>query len=189
VTPAIPGLRYFPDYLDTDQHDCLLAAATAHGWRYAGSRRARVYGYSYSPAKGGVYRVDDLPEWAVEIAQRLCREALMPCVADQMIANEYAPGTGIRPHVDAPLFDNTIVSLSLGSHCVMQFTENSSGRVEELFVEPRSALVFSGEVRHKWKHGIPARSQDVWMDQVLTRRTRVSLTFRKMLSTSATAAK
>ena len=185
--PAIPGLRYLPDYLDQEKHDRLLFAANAHGWKYAGARRAQIYGYSYSHVKGGIYRVDDLPEWAVEVAQRLWRDGLMPHVSDQMVANEYQPGTGIFSHVDARVFDDTIVSVSLGSPCVMQFTEPDSGRQEDLLVEPRSVLVFAGEARQKWKHGISARSEDVWMDQVLLRGTRVSLTFRKMLRTEGMA--
>ena len=181
--PTIPGLRYVPEYLDQEKHDRLLCAANAHGWRQTGGRGVQIYGYSYNHVKGGIYRVDDLPDWASDVAERLCRDGLMPYIADQMVANEYQSGSGIFSHVDAPVFADTIVSVSLGSRCVMQFTQSDSGRQEELLVEPRSALVFSGEAREKWKHGIPARVQDRWMDQVLLRGTRVSLTFRKMLRT------
>ncbi len=66
----------------------------------------------------------------------------------------------------------------------MLFTESATGRVEEMFLAPRSALVIAGEARDKWKHSIPPRPQDTWMDQVISRGTRVSLTFRKMLRTS-----
>jgi alkylated DNA repair dioxygenase AlkB len=187
VTPAIPGLRYLTDYLERDEHDRLLTAVNSTNWRYAGARRAQVYGYSYHHLKGGIYRVADLPPWAADLAQRLCQSGLMPYVADQMIANEYPVGTGIFPHVDAPIFDDTIVSVSLGFRCVMQFTEAATGRVEEVLVEPRSALVFAGEAREKWKHAIPARTQDYWQDQVVERGTRVSLTFRRMLRTSGMA--
>ena len=108
----------------------------------------------------------------------------MPYVPDQLVANEYPSGTGIFPHVDAPFFDDTVVSVSLGSSCVMLFTESDSGRVEEMFLEPRSALVIAGDARDKWKHSIPPRPQDTRMDQIIWRGTRVSLTFRKMLRTA-----
>lgn len=43
-------------------------------------------------------------------------------VFDQLIINEYTPGQGINPHIDNPtLFSSPIVSLSLGSDCVMEF--------------------------------------------------------------------
>ena len=137
--------------------------------------------------KGGIYSVGDLPEWASNVGERLRRDSLMPYLPDQMIANEYPPDGGIFSHVDAPVFDDTIVSVSLGASCVMQFTSCDSGAVEELLVEPRSALVLSGEAREKWKHGIPSRTHDLWHDQVVPRGTRVSLTFRRMLRMSGMA--
>jgi hypothetical protein len=55
---------------------------------------------------------------------------------------------------------------------------SSDERLEELFLEPRSALILSGEARWAWKHGIPARTVDVWQQQERVRARRVSLTFR-----------
>jgi alkylated DNA repair dioxygenase AlkB len=187
MLPAIGGLRYVPNYLDAEEHDRLLAAANENSWQRTGRRGVQIYGYSYNHVKGGIYRVEDLPDWVSSLTERLWRDGLMASVPDQMVANEYPAGSGLFAHVDAPIFAEAIVSVSLGSSCVMQFTECDSGRQEEMLVEPRSALVFAGDVRHKWKHGIPERSQDVWMDQVVVRGTRVSLTFRKMLRTSGMA--
>jgi alkylated DNA repair dioxygenase AlkB len=187
VVPAIPGLRYFPDFIDRAEHDRLLAASNSHGWQRHSERGVQIYGYSYHRLKGGIYPVDGLPHWAAEVALRLCRDGLMPYLADQLIVNEYPTGAGIPPHVDAPAFDDTIVSVSLGSTCVMLFTEAASGRAEEMFLEPQSALVFAGEARHRWKHSIPPRPNDTWNGQVVPRGTRVSLTFRKMVRTSGIA--
>ena len=52
----------------------------------------------------------------------------MPELADQLIVNDYAPGQGIPAHVDAPLFTDTIISISLGSSCVMEFSNESGER-------------------------------------------------------------
>jgi alkylated DNA repair dioxygenase AlkB len=176
----IPGLRYIPGYLDRAAHDALLAAVDAGEWRHFGERRAQIYGYSYHYTKGGIYRVEDLPPWAHDLAVRFERDGLMPELADQMIANEYAAGHGIPAHVDAPLFSDTVISISLGSSCVMEFT-NEDGGAEEQFLEPGSALVIGGEARHAWKHAIPNRAVDVWQGREWPRGRRVSLTFRKML--------
>lgn len=100
-------------------------------------------------------------------------------MSDQLIVNEYAPGQGIPAHVDAPLFTDTIVSISLGSICIMEFTTEPGDR-EEQFLEPMSALVIAGEARNRWKHSIPARTHDGWNGQQWPRARRVSLTFRKM---------
>jgi len=176
----IPGLRYVPDYLDEAAHDTLLAAADAGPWVELGHRRTQIWGYSYDSRKGGPYRVGDLPAWGRELGVRLQRDGLMRQVADQLIVNEYAAGQGIRPHVDAPLFADAIVSISLGSSCIMEFTTESGAR-EEQFLEPMSALVIAGEARTGWKHSIPARSRDAWGGREWPRARRVSLTFRKML--------
>jgi alkylated DNA repair dioxygenase AlkB len=105
----------------------------------------------------------------------------MPWVPDQMIANEYEPGTGIFAHVDLTAFDDTIVSISLASACVMQFIESESGATEAVFLEPASSLVLSGDARYKWKHMIAPRHADQWMGREIVRGRRVSLTFRKMV--------
>lgn len=182
---AISGLRYVRDYLDPASHDRLLAAVNAATWLHDPSGRGfQIYGYSYQHTKGGIHRIDDLPDWAAGLGKRLWQDGVMPYVPDQLIANEYLPGTGIFPHVDAPFFDDTVVSVSLGSSCVMVFTESATGRIEEMFLEPRSALVMGGDARDKWKHSIPPRTRDTWKDQDVVRGTRVSLTFRRMLRTS-----
>jgi alkylated DNA repair dioxygenase AlkB len=174
----IPGLRYVPGYLDAMAHETLLAAVDAGPWRDFGGRRGQIYGYSYHHTMGA-YRVEDLPPWALELASRLQRDRLMPDLADQLIVNDYAPGWGIPAHVDAPLFTDTIVSISLGSTCVMEFATESGAREEQL-LEPMSALVIEGEARSGWKHAIPARAHDTWQGREILRRRRVSLTFRKM---------
>jgi alkylated DNA repair dioxygenase AlkB len=121
-----------------------------------------------------------LPAWAQDLAARLVQDGLTPDRADQLIVNDYAPGQGISAHVDAPLFRDTIVSISLGSSCMMEFT-NASGRREEQFLEPMSALVIAGQARCDWKHAIPARHVDEWLGRGWPRTRRVSLTFRNVL--------
>ena len=74
----IPGLRYVPGYLDAAAHDALLAAVDAGPWREFGERRAQIYGYSYHYFEGRVYRVEDLPGWAQDLAARFERDGLMP---------------------------------------------------------------------------------------------------------------
>jgi alkylated DNA repair dioxygenase AlkB len=178
---TIPGLRYVPGFLDPDAQARLLAATDAGAWQRSGGRAVQIYGYTYHHTKGGIYRIGDLPSWVDDLATRLVRDGLMPNQPDQMIANDYTPGSGIFPHVDLEAFADTIVSISLGSACVMEFTDTDSNRLEQLLLDPGSALVLSGDARYRWKHGIPARATDVWMGRDLPRGRRVSLTFRKML--------
>lgn len=177
----IPGLRYLPGYLDAPVHDRLLAAADQESWFAAGGRRMQIYGWTYDGGARRMVRSHALPGWARTLAARLHRDGVTPFVADQLIVNEYQPGQGIRPHVDLACFDDTIVSLSLGSSCVVGFSSIESGATTDVFVGPASALVLSGEARLRWRHYIPPRAEDRWEGALVPRRRRVSLTFRRML--------
>lgn len=180
----IPGLQYVSGYLDDAEQHALLETVSELDWQEAGGRRIQFYGHWYHHAKGGVYRVGDLPAWAASLAERLAHDGLMPYVADQLIVTEYEPGEGIRPHIDAPLFADVIVAVTLGSTCVMEFLRQGHA-TEEVLLEPGSAVVFAGDARQEWQHAIPARTSDDWRGRRLRRSRRVSLTFRKMLLTEA----
>ena len=180
----VPGLRYVPGYLESDRQENLLAAIDSQPWHdVGGQRRIQFYGYWSEVAKGGLYRAGDLPRWAIEIAGRLEDDDLMPYLADQLIITEYQPGQGVRPHIDAPVFADVIVGITLGSTCIMELTQED--RREQVLLEPGSALVLSGDARDRWTHAIPSRMADVWMDRTLDRSRRVSLTFRRVLENSA----
>jgi alkylated DNA repair dioxygenase AlkB len=180
MSPSITGLQYFPDYLDEQTHDSLLTAVDGHRWQASVDHGVQVYGHHYDHSRREAYRIGDLPPWVHDLARRLHRDGLMPGVPDQMVANDYPPGAGIFAHVDQEVFGGTVASVSLGSTCVMQFSQTDSDRTEELLLEPRSVLVLSGDARWAWKHGIPARSVDIWDNRERHRSRRVSLTFRVM---------
>src|SRR5262249_50640131 len=119
-------------------------------------------------------------DWAAELARRLHREGWFDEVPDQLIVNEYQPGQGIAKHVDCvPCFGKTVVSISLGSTCVLEMAQGK--QKVPLLLEPRSAVVLQGDARYRWTHAIAGRKQDRWGDKVLPRGRRLSLTFRKVL--------
>ena len=182
----IAGMHYVPGYVTAAEQDALLATVGALEWQAAGGRRIQFYGHWYQLGRGGVYRVGDLPGWAAALAARLRDDGLMPYMADQVIVTEYEPGEGIRPHIDAPIFADVIVGVTLGSTCVMEFLRPGHAS-QAVLLEPRSAVVFSGDARHEWQHAIPARTADDWYGHRLPRSRRVSLTFRKMLQTGQPA--
>ena len=51
----------------------------------------------------------------------------------------------------------------------------------EILLEPKSLIVITDESRYKWTHGIPSREKDKWMGKINYRKTRISLTFRKVI--------
>ena len=183
---AVPGLDYIAVYLDPHQQAALLNTIDRQSWLDDLRRRVQHYGYRYDYARRRVYRelfLGPLPAWGADLAERLRRDGHAPRPLNQLIVNEYLPGQGISPHVDCiPCFHDTILSISLGSSCVMTLSRrDGSGRVDRL-LEPGSLLVMTGEARYEMRHGIVARKTDTYGGDRLVRGRRVSLTFRTVLS-------
>ena len=183
---VIHGLQYIKDYINEDQHDWLLARIDEHQWLNDLKRRVQHYGFKYNYKARKVdmdMHIGELPEWLNRLSKKLYKDGYMPEVADQVIVNEYLPGQGISSHIDCePCFKDTIVSLSLGSGCVMNFTKASDKTKKiPVWLEPRSLVVLSGEARSEWLHGIAARKWDAWDGHRYERQRRVSLTFRKVI--------
>jgi len=176
--PCIRGLQYLPEYLDVAAHDRLLTDVDSQPWLMSVDHRVQIYGYNYSHPTRSVFRTGDLPKWVTDLAVRLCDDGLLPKVPNQMVANDYPPGAGIFAHTDQAVFGDVVASVSLGSTCVMRFSHDASGRTEEVLLEPRSVVVLSDDARWAWRHEIPARTVDTWLDVERPRSRRVSLTFR-----------
>lgn len=181
----IPGLCYISDYIGHDEQDFLLEVITCEPWITDLKRRVQHYGYRYdyrSRSVNASMYLGKLPDWALVLAERLHHDGFISRVPDQLIVNEYLPGQGIAAHIDCiPCFDDTILSLSLGSTCVMEFQHIRSPRKVSLWLEAGSLVVMRGESRYDWKHGIPARKTDTVKGQSLRRGRRVSLTFRNIV--------
>jgi alkylated DNA repair dioxygenase AlkB len=182
---AIEGLRYVPDFVTVEQHGALLREIDGNAWMTDLKRRVQHYGYRYDYRSRSVdysMRIGELPPWAAEIGRRLLAEEHFTELPDQLIVNDYEPGQGISNHIDCePCFTGIIASLSLGSSCVMNFTNKESGDVIPVFLEPRSLVVLEGGARYGWMHGIPARKSDDVVGRTVRRSRRVSLTFRKVI--------
>ena len=186
----IGGLEYVENYINERQHDWALARIDEQQWLDDLKRRVQHYGFKYDYKARKVdrdMRIGELPEWLKRLSHQLHKDRYMPEVADQVIVNEYLPGQGISSHIDCePCFEDTIVSLSLGSGCVMNFT-NKFDKTKKIpvWLAPRSLVVLSGAARHDWLHGIVARKSDVWDGEKHERQRRVSLTFRKVIIETA----
>lgn len=182
---VISGLSYIKDFITLEEQTALLAEIDQNPWLTDLSRRVQHYGYRYDYKARSIdlsMRIGELPSWAKEIADRFRKQGLWRDVPDQLIVNEYKPGQGIAPHIDCqPCFTGTIISLSLGSTCVMDFMNKETRDEMQLLLEPRSLLVLKEEARYKWTHGIAKRKSDRYGGRTVTRWRRVSLTFRKVI--------
>lgn len=184
----IVGLKYIVDFIDHDTHDQILSQVDASPWLSDLKRRVQHYGYKYDYKSRIInysMRIGPLPVWAEKLAVQLCQRGLMKEMADQLIVNEYLPGQGIANHVDCvPCFTDTIASLSLGSSCVMNFTNKQTEQSIPIWLEPRSLVVLQDEARYAWTHGIASRKSDPFQGRTIQRSRRVSLTFRKVILAS-----
>lgn len=179
------GLQYFEHYVEPCLQQQLIQTIDSQSWLTDLKRRVQHYGYKYDYRAHRVYPemyLGPLPEWGQSLAQRFLIDSLITSSVDQMIVNEYLPGQGIASHIDCvPCFDDTILSLSLGSAVEIVFSHVETKESISLYLQPGSLLVMVGDARYKWRHGIPSRKSDSIAGVRIIRGRRLSLTFRRVL--------
>lgn len=193
------GGQYVRDYISADDEEFFLRITDSAKWATDLKRRVQHYGYRYDYRDRKIskdMRIGDLPEWIMPLAERLGAEFFGGKCPDQMIVNEYRPGQGIASHVDCePCFGETVVSISLGSSCVMELKRckmpqdnacmvaDGASDTIKLFLERGSAVILAGASRHDWTHGIMPRKSDKipGYKNPRLRERRVSLTFRSVI--------
>ncbi|MEV0459189.1 alpha-ketoglutarate-dependent dioxygenase AlkB [Catellatospora methionotrophica] len=185
---AVPGLRYLPGWLAADAGAALLQRVDAGPWSAQLKRRVQQYGARYNYGRRTVATdrqaaAPPIPSWARELGTRMLGEGLLDRTAEQVIVNEYQPGQGISAHVDCvPCFGPVVAAVSLGSSCLMDFTDPGEGTKVAVPIAPGSLLVMTGPARYVWRHAIAARKSDLGPAGRLPRGRRVSVTFRTLLA-------
>ena len=170
----IDGLILIENFITPTEEQQLLSCIDSEIWDTRLCRRTQHYGYIYDYTSGKANtKAAPIPEWCNFIIDRLCSQNVLSERPNQIIINEYLPGQGIGPHIDDPnSFKDGIVSLTLGSACMMDFscTEDT----KSVYLQRRSIVSLHRDARYKWKHGITPRKSD----NGIKRLRRVSITFR-----------
>lgn len=184
----ISGLNLVFDFITREEENALLASIDSNPWLQDLKRRVQHYGYKYDYKARRIDRsffIGPMPDWMEFLCNRLLEKKLITFRPDQAIINEYVDDQGIAAHIDCePCFGDTIISISLGGSCVMNFQQTVNAKEEDkipLLITPRTLLMMTGESRYHWYHGIPPRKSDKFNGQVLKRQRRVSITFRKVV--------
>jgi len=182
-----PGLTYVPNYISKYEHNQIWEVINKQTWETALKRRTQQYGYSYNyknqPANNFMMITREPPNCLVELARRFYQNGLIALLPNQLIVNEYMPGQGITSHVDSThCFGETILSVSLGSACIMVFTNINTKMQVPVLLEPLSLLLLSNEARYAWTHCIPPRKTDYYDGRRYVRKRRISLTFRRVIN-------
>lgn len=182
------GLFLVENVVSPSDQDQIIDLLNLHGWENLSHRRVQHFGYQFIYGANSINREDKKTDIPTSIQDVLSHSDLKSWVADkfsfdQITANDYRPGGGIPPHTDshAP-FEETIISISLISDIVMTFRDPLSGESYHIFLPARSALIMTGVARYLWTHQIAERKVDRVEKELLFRRHRISLTYRKIKS-------
>ena len=180
----IHGLNIIENFINDEEHSTLISEIDKSPWLTDLKRRVQHYGFKYDYSARRInpsMYVGCLPDWTQDIQKRL-KEIVPHFAPDQLIINEYNPGQGISGHVDCETcFTNTIISLSLGSGCEIEFINCKTHTIHKYYIRQKSLLIFSDEARYNWKHRIRGRKTDMLNFVKIYRTRRVSLTFRKVI--------
>lgn len=123
-------------------------------WR--GKRLSAHYGSAYDFARGRLAEAPPMPDWLLELSERLAPLAGMePAQFEAALLIRYDRGAGIGWHRDRPQYGD-VLGLSLGAPCVMRLRRRTPDGFErrKLALPPRSLYRLSGEVRWDWEHSI-----------------------------------
>ena len=179
---VINGPFYQENFLSFEEQKLIVSEIDDSIWNMNLKRRVQHYGYIYDYKKKNIdqdLKIGGLPNWLLLLEQKIKTNFNLENSFDQVIINEYQPGQGILSHIDCiPCFEDIIISVSLLSSCVMQFSKDEEK--QDLLLSPRSILLLSGEARYKWKHGIKSVKNDKWLNTIIPRERRISITFRKI---------
>lgn len=185
---GIPGLAYISNYVNVDEQNQLLNLIDQQVWSLESiesQRRIQQHGYKYAYKNDilvAAFHLGALPDWAQSIAKRLHSDRLTKTALDQVTVNEYEPGQGLTSHVDCvTCFGNTIITLTLGSSSVMEFTHSHTKENREILLLPGSLLVLQGEARYVWQHSVAPRDKDMYQGREFIRSRRIAVTFRESL--------
>ena len=157
--------KIFENVLTEEQEEKLLKMINEQPWDKTLSRWTQQYVNEYAYNSKKVVAIDgEVPKFITDL-----RDVFYPD-ADQFLINRYLPGEGIACHQDSSLFEDKVMSLSLGSDIMFKI-DNA-----ERYLKRRSLLVMYKRVFH----GIDKRKSDMVDGKRVERGTRVSVTFRKV---------
>jgi alkylated DNA repair dioxygenase AlkB len=182
----VKGLFYFKDFKDIiESKDDLISFLDQRPWKSLSdsknSRKVQHYGYLYDYKSGKTTtKTDPIPEEFQSLIDSLKKKCMMNGLKasdfNQVIVNNYEASQGISAHTDVKEYGPIIGCYTIGSGATMRFTKGDEKY--DLYVEPNSLYIMSGESRYEWKHEMVSRKSDVVDGVKIARGRRVSITFR-----------
>ncbi len=163
----IPGLKLILDFITPEEEKAIISEVDKREWHKLATRRVQHDGYEFVYGHNNVNpnnKLGPLPEWIQPVQHKLEMETDKingeGKGLDQLTINDYMPGDGIPPHIDAiSPFEEAFAAVSMLSGSVMNF-RHPDGRQINCYLPPRSAMIFAGEGRLYWQHSIACRKID-----------------------------
>jgi alkylated DNA repair dioxygenase AlkB len=179
---ALPeGFLYRSELLATADEAALVAAirelplTEARYRTFTAKRRIASFGAGYDFLTNTPTPAPPLPAFLQPFRERAAAWAgLGADELSQRTVAEYAPGTQLGWHRDAPTF-GVVVGISLGAACRMRLrpdphVKHAPTRTLVVGLEPRSAYVLRGDARWRWQHAISPTKALRWSITFRTRR-------------------
>jgi alkylated DNA repair dioxygenase AlkB len=191
----VPGLYVSTrNYIDVDA-DYLIKKIDELKWEPIGNRLVQHYGFKYNYRTRDINtRAPELPEFLEKYKLQLTNECRALSLTtylyefNQCIINNYYSGNGISPHVDNKKYGDVIGCISIGAGVLMNFIKNDeSQELINVYIPPNSMYIISGKARTKYLHGIARRKYDYVNGDFVKRKRRVSITFRRVPTTTSYA--
>jgi alkylated DNA repair dioxygenase AlkB len=157
------GFRYRDDVLTSGEERAYTEQFAALEFKpfefrgYLGKRRVVAFGWRYDYAGRVVRQSQPLPEFLLPLRERAADFAGVPVEhLQQALVTEYEPGAPIGWHRDKPEFGD-VIAFSFLSPARLRLRRSRDTGWERwaIDVQPRSAYLLRGLVRHDWEHSIP----------------------------------
>lgn len=192
ITNDFPdGLILYRGLIPFDKATHLYNLVNNQPWTDSLSRQVQQYGYIYDytikepQTKKLEKSAHIIPPFLKCLQDALYKSKLLSEYPNQIIVNKYLPGQGIGAHRDHnPIFADSIATISLGSGTMMEFQpykeykQSLPNKIFYVYLEIGDILIFRGDARMKYSHEIKKRKTDIVDNKKISRRTRISLTFR-----------
>ncbi|XP_012219453.2 alpha-ketoglutarate-dependent dioxygenase alkB homolog 6 [Linepithema humile] len=205
VVSQIPDSAcYIPNFITEEEEKQVMKYinnAPQPKWMQLSNRRTQIWGGIMLP-KGMI--ADEIPSWLQKYIDKVTALNVFESgvVPNHVLINEYLPGQGIMAHTDGSLFYPVVMTISCGSHTLLDFykrldtTEQQQPKLEfSLLLERRSLLILQKDLYHNYLHSIAERDTDdisgtsiknlhmcmekFTEEQTIKRGTRLSLTIRR----------
>ena len=169
LPPGPEGLTYLPGFLSVPEQSVLLRQIQdlpfTHDWHRgrALKRSNAQFGYAYVATGQDIVPAAPFPAFLSELIAKASVFSPGCDIFDQCMVTHYPVGAGIDWHVDADLFGDCIVVISLVGDARLQFRVKPSVTQRPTYesdIAPGSLYLLRGPARREYQHRVVAVKND-----------------------------